>query len=159
MIADVDGDVENDRLVVTQSPGPAQGDVVRFLAFNHLRDHLAADGGHQSVKQPCAEGLLVGGSSGSAVWASLQVCRDLGPGKRVVVILPDSIRNYLTKFVDDRWMRQQGFFKADWEVGTVGDVMRNYSDTSKAHRRLGWNARVGLDDGLDRTVKWFLQRR
>jgi cystathionine beta-synthase len=70
------------------------------------------------------EGLLVGGSSGSAVWAAMQVCKELGAGKRVVVILPDSIRNYLTKFVDDRWMRQQGFFKADWEVGTVGDVMR-----------------------------------
>jgi len=40
----------------------------------------------------------------------------------------------------------------------VGDVKRNYSDTTKARRRLGWNARVGLDDGLDRTVKWFLQR-
>jgi UDP-glucose 4-epimerase len=37
--------------------------------------------------------------------------------------------------------------------------MRNYSDTSKARRRLGWHARVDLDDGLDRTVKWFLQRR
>ncbi|HEX5061126.1 MAG TPA: cystathionine beta-synthase [Kofleriaceae bacterium] len=71
------------------------------------------------------EGLLIGGSSGAAVWAAMQVCRDLGPGKRVVVILPDSIRNYLTKFVDDRWMRQQGFFKADWEVGTVADIMRS----------------------------------
>jgi UDP-glucose 4-epimerase len=40
----------------------------------------------------------------------------------------------------------------------VGDVTRNYSDTTKARRRLGWDARVGLDDGLDRTVKWFLQR-
>ena len=58
------------------------------------------------------EGLLVGGSSGAAVWAAMQVCRELGPGKRVVVILPDSIRNYLTKFADDRWMRQQGFVKA-----------------------------------------------
>jgi cystathionine beta-synthase len=67
---------------------------------------------------------LIGGSAGAAVWAAMQVCRDLGPGKRVVVLLPDSIRNYLTKFADDRWMRQQGFFKADWEVGTVGDVMR-----------------------------------
>jgi len=54
----------------------------------------------------------------------MQVSRELGAGKRVVVILPDSIRNYLTKFVDDKWMRQQGFFKADWEVGTVGDVCR-----------------------------------
>ncbi|MBK7071181.1 MAG: cystathionine beta-synthase [Myxococcales bacterium] len=70
------------------------------------------------------EGLLVGGSSGSAVWAALQVAKELGAGKRVVVILPDSIRNYLSKFVDDRWMRQQGFLKADWEVGTIGDVVR-----------------------------------
>ena len=70
------------------------------------------------------EGLLVGGSSGSAVWAALQVAQELGAGKRVVVILPDSIRNYLSKFVDDRWMRQQGFLKADWEVGTIGDVVR-----------------------------------
>ncbi|MBK9030709.1 MAG: cystathionine beta-synthase [Myxococcales bacterium] len=70
------------------------------------------------------EGLLVGGSSGSAVWAALQVARELGAGKRVVVVLPDSIRNYLSKFVDDRWMRQQGFLKADWEVGTIADVVR-----------------------------------
>src|SRR5204862_7509482 len=68
--------------------------------------------------------LLVGGSSGAAVWAVFKVCKELGPGKRVVVILADSIRNYLTKFVDDRWMRQQGFVKGDWEVGTVGDVVR-----------------------------------
>ena len=92
--------------------------VDRWIKSNDRDSFLVA---RQLIRQ---EGLLVGGSSGSAVWAAMQVCRDLGPGKRVVVILPDSIRNYLSKFVDDRWMRQQGFFKADWEVGTVGDVMR-----------------------------------
>jgi UDP-glucose 4-epimerase len=40
----------------------------------------------------------------------------------------------------------------------IGDVRRNYSDTSKARRRLGWDARVSLPDGLDRTVQWFLRR-
>jgi cystathionine beta-synthase len=70
------------------------------------------------------EGLLVGGSSGTAVWAAMQVCRDLGPGKRVVVILPDNIRNYLSKFVDDSWMRQHGFARADWEMGSIGDILR-----------------------------------
>ncbi|MBE7453034.1 MAG: cystathionine beta-synthase [Kofleriaceae bacterium] len=70
------------------------------------------------------EGLLVGGSSGSAVWAALQVAATMKAGQRVVVILPDSIRNYLSKFVDDRWMRQQGFLKSDWEVGTIADVVR-----------------------------------
>ena len=55
------------------------------------------------------EGLLVGGSSGGAVWAALQVAPRLKKGKKCVVILPDSIRNYLTKFVDDKWMAKQGF--------------------------------------------------
>lgn len=55
------------------------------------------------------EGLLVGGSSGSAVWAALQVAHTLQAGQRCLIILPDSIRNYLTKFVDDGWMKEQGF--------------------------------------------------
>ncbi len=50
------------------------------------------------------EGLLCGGSSGSAVWAALQVATRLKAGQRCLIILPDSIRNYLTKFADDRWM-------------------------------------------------------
>ena len=70
------------------------------------------------------EGLLVGGSSGAAVWAALQVCRDMKPGQRVCVLLPDSIRNYLTKFVSDAWMRQHGFLQSDWELGTMGDILR-----------------------------------
>ncbi len=92
--------------------------VDRWIKTNDRDSFLTA---RQLVRQ---EGLLIGGSSGAAVWAAMQVSRDLGAGKRVVVILPDSIRNYLSKFADDKWMRQQGFFKADWEVGTVGDVMR-----------------------------------
>jgi cystathionine beta-synthase len=92
--------------------------VDRWIKSNDRESFVVA---RQLIRQ---EGLLVGGSSGSAVWAAMQVCRDLGAGKRVVVILPDSIRNYLSKFVDDRWMRQQGFVQADWEVGTVGDVVR-----------------------------------
>lgn len=52
------------------------------------------------------EGLLVGGSSGSAFAAMLQGVRELGLGKGdvVVVILPDSIRSYLSKFADDDWL-------------------------------------------------------
>ena len=38
----------------------------------------------------------------------------------------------------------------------VGEVKRNFSDVSKARGRPGWSARVSLDDGLDRTVRWFL---
>lgn len=41
----------------------------------------------------------------------------------------------------------------------VGDVLRNFSDTRKAHARLGWSAQVSLDEGLDRTVRWFLNQQ
>ncbi len=55
------------------------------------------------------EGLLIGGSSGSVVWGAIEAARDLSPDKNVLVILPDSIRNYLSKFVSDEWMTTNGF--------------------------------------------------
>ena len=57
------------------------------------------------------EGLLIGGSSGGAVWAALQIANRLKKGDKCLVILPDSIRNYLSKFVDDSWMEEQGFLE------------------------------------------------
>lgn len=57
------------------------------------------------------EGLLVGGSSGATTWGALQAAKRLKKGEKCVVLLADSIRNYLTKFVDDKWMRQQGFME------------------------------------------------
>lgn len=39
----------------------------------------------------------------------------------------------------------------------LGDVKRNYSDTSKAARLLGWQAKTSLDEGLEKTVDWFLR--
>jgi cystathionine beta-synthase len=116
--------------------------VDRWVKSNDRDSFLVA---RQLIRQ---EGVLVGGSSGAAAWAGLQVLREM-PGKRVVVILPDSIRNYLTKFVDDRWMRQQGFVKGDWEVGTVADVMRS----------LGRRDVISLDlnDRLGRATELFKQ--
>ena len=55
------------------------------------------------------EGLLVGGSSGTAVYAAVEAAKNLNPNQNCLVILPDSIRNYLTKFVDDDWMDQNNF--------------------------------------------------
>ncbi|MBX2814118.1 MAG: cystathionine beta-synthase [Myxococcales bacterium] len=74
------------------------------------------------------EGLLCGGSSGAAVWAAIEVAREVGPGKKFVVILPDSIRNYLTKFADDQWMKQFGFTEAGWQQGSVEDLLRVLPD-------------------------------
>lgn len=57
------------------------------------------------------EGLLVGGSSGSAVWAAIEATKKfkLKANEQCIVVLPDSVRNYLTKFVDDNWMKAQEF--------------------------------------------------
>ena len=52
------------------------------------------------------EGLLAGGSSGGAVWAALQCAKNLNSNQKCLVILPDSIRNYLSKFVNDEWMEK-----------------------------------------------------
>jgi cystathionine beta-synthase len=67
------------------------------------------------------EGLLIGGSSGTAVAAALQVARDLPPEAVVVVHIPDSGRGYLSKLYNDGWMADHGFLKA---AGiTVGDLL------------------------------------
>jgi cysteine synthase A len=55
------------------------------------------------------EGLLVGGSCGSAMWGALQAAKNLKAGQKCLVILPDSIRNYLTKFADEKWMKAHDF--------------------------------------------------
>jgi cysteine synthase len=55
------------------------------------------------------EGLLVGGSCGAAMWGALQAAKTLGKGQKCLVILPDSIRNYMSKFPNDEWMKQEGF--------------------------------------------------
>jgi cystathionine beta-synthase len=59
------------------------------------------------------EGLLCGGSSGSAMYCAIQAAKDFGlkEGQRVVVLLPDSIRNYMTKFLSDDWLRERSLLE------------------------------------------------
>jgi cystathionine beta-synthase len=68
------------------------------------------------------EGILVGGSSGSAVFAALAVARDYGPDTIIVVLLPDTGRGYLSKVYSDAWMRQYGFLEGP-EAITVDHVV------------------------------------
>ena len=70
------------------------------------------------------EGLLVGGSSGAAAWAAVQIARRYGPDKRIVTMMCDSVRNYMTKFLDDRWMRENGFVESSWETDSLRNVVR-----------------------------------
>jgi cystathionine beta-synthase len=67
------------------------------------------------------EGLLIGGSGGTAVHAALEVSRECGADDVVVVLLPDSGRGYLSKIFTDEWMFRMGFLRADGRV--VSDVL------------------------------------
>jgi cystathionine beta-synthase len=69
------------------------------------------------------EGIFCGGSSGTAVAAALRYCRNLGPDRLVVVILPDSGSRYLSKVFDDDWMRENGFLESAWAGATANDVL------------------------------------
>ena len=55
------------------------------------------------------EGLLCGGSSGSVMIAALEKAETLEKGQKCLVLLPDGVRNYLSKFLSDEWMKEQGF--------------------------------------------------
>ena len=67
------------------------------------------------------EGLLIGGSCGTAVHAALVAAADCREGDVVVVLLPDSGRNYLSKIFDDEWMLRFGFLRGDGPC--AGDVL------------------------------------
>ena len=70
------------------------------------------------------EGILVGGSGGSAVFAALAEAREIDDADvTIVVLLPDTGRQYLSKLYSDSWMRQYGFLEGP-EVVTVEQVMR-----------------------------------
>ena len=69
------------------------------------------------------EGLLVGGSSGSTVAGALVYARELGPESRVLTILPDSGRSYLSKFLDDNWMLEHGFLERSAPTPSVRELL------------------------------------
>jgi cystathionine beta-synthase len=71
------------------------------------------------------EGLLVGGSSGSTVWAGIELARRLGSGARILTMLPDSGRSYMSKFYDDNWMLEHGFVERRAPSPTVEQVLQS----------------------------------
>ncbi|MDQ3963453.1 MAG: pyridoxal-phosphate dependent enzyme, partial [Actinomycetota bacterium] len=69
------------------------------------------------------EGLLVGGSCGTAMWAALELGKELSSEEIVVVVLPDSGKNYLSKLYDDGWMRENGFLDRPGTRARIGEVL------------------------------------
>jgi cystathionine beta-synthase len=70
------------------------------------------------------EGLLVGGSSGTAVAAALRYARRLGKSDVVVALCPDTGRNYMSKFYDDEWLAANQLLCGEPSAQTVGDLLK-----------------------------------
>ena len=76
------------------------------------------------------EGLLCGGSSGSAVAGAIKyaerVSRMGNEPMRILVIIPDSSSRYLSKFLNDEWLKDAGLLERDGAIaGTVDDVIQS----------------------------------
>jgi cystathionine beta-synthase len=65
------------------------------------------------------EGLLVGGSAGTAMTAALKYAQRLTEPRTIVVVLPDTGRNYLTKILSDRWMQENGYWEPAAHAGAA----------------------------------------
>src|SRR5881227_1654688 len=70
------------------------------------------------------EGLLVGGSSGSTIAGAIEYGAKCEPGARILTVLPDSGRSYLSKFLDDNWMIEHGFLERAAPAPRVRELLR-----------------------------------
>ena len=70
------------------------------------------------------EGIFAGGSSGGAVWAALQLARSLSPDDYVVVFVPDTGRQYVSKVFNDEWMRENRYLEPAVRL-TAGECLRH----------------------------------
>ncbi len=77
------------------------------------------------------EGLFAGGASGSAAHVAVQLAKEVGPDKTIVVILTDGGKSYVSKIYSDEWMYDNGFMSRPAPSGTVASVMAH-----KGHREL-----------------------
>jgi cystathionine beta-synthase len=87
---------------------------------------------HWSRRLAREEGILVGGSAGTALGAALTYARRLTPDDVVVVLLPDTGRGYLTKQFNDTWLREN-----DLLVQTENEqpIMRDVLSYRRNHTR------------------------
>lgn len=85
------------------------------------------------------EGIFAGGSSGAATHVACEVAREVGKGKTVVVVLPDSGSSYISKFYADEWMRDNGFLEEKGSA-TVRDLLDGRHQkliTARPHEKIG----------------------
>jgi cystathionine beta-synthase len=147
---------------ILAGPGPIKSYKVEGIGYDFIPDVLDRSLVHRWIKSNDKdsfrvarqlirqEGLLVGGSCGAGVWAAMQIAKDFKPGARILCVLTDSIRNYLSKFVDDRWLRENGFLEEDWAIGTIAELLRAIGPRSVVT--------IDVADPLSKAVTLFKER-
>jgi len=88
----------------------------------------------QLVRQ---EGIFAGGSSGAALAGAIKYCHKLGSERLAVVVFPDAGARYLSKFYDNKWMRENGFLELEFGEVTLGDLLISKSDKALYSANLG----------------------
>ncbi len=86
------------------------------------------------------EGLFAGGSAGGAAHVAANLARELGRNYTIVALLPDSGAIYLSKYLDDGWMKDNGFFEPEATEPSVADLLRKKSHmvfTAKTDDKVG----------------------
>ncbi|MFL5441767.1 MAG: pyridoxal-phosphate dependent enzyme, partial [Myxococcales bacterium] len=79
------------------------------------------------------EGIFAGGSSGAAVHVAVQLAKEVGKGKTIVCVLPDSGMAYISKFHSDEWMRDNGFLE-EKGAGVVRDLLNGKREVITARK-------------------------
>ena len=72
------------------------------------------------------EGIFAGGSAGAAIHVAVQLAKEMGRGKTIVTILPDTGSSYISKFYSDEWMKDNGFAPEEKPGNTVRDLIRSH---------------------------------
>ncbi len=103
------------------------------------------------------EGILAGGSSGSTVWAAVQLAERLRSDATVLAMLPDSGRSYMSKFYDDNWMLEHGFVERQAAAPTVEEVMHaKHGGDLPALVTIAAHAKVG--EGIDTMQRYGISQ-
>jgi cystathionine beta-synthase len=99
---------------------PSTTDIAAVDEIVRVNDRESFLWARQLVRQ---EGIFAGGSSGSALAGAMKYAAKLPGDRLVVVIFPDSGSRYLSKFYDNKWMRENGFLEMEFGEVALGDLL------------------------------------
>jgi cystathionine beta-synthase len=133
--------------------GVGEEEVPGAWDVNLIDDYIVIKDGHSfrmARKLAQKTGILAGGSSGMNLAAALQVARTLPSDARVITVLPDSGRAYLSKVYSEGWMKDAGYLpKVSAKSATVGDLLHEKEQCAvTSEDSLAWAVRQAGERGV-----------